>query len=64
MQVLDLGARPRAFFGKQQLVYLAESVDTVVEQADLDPILAKLEGKFGGDNRRAHQRLGRHVNKT
>ena len=36
--VLDVGARPRAFFGRQKLVYLDEDPEVVVTDADLQSI--------------------------
>ena len=49
--VLDLGTRPRAFFGHKKLVFLAECEQVVVERADLDVLVTQLEGRFGHDNR-------------
>ena len=41
--VLDLGMRPRAFFGFQQMVVLDDNREAVVERADLDGIVSALE---------------------
>jgi len=49
--VLDVGARPRAFFGPQKLVFLSDNPATVITEADMENILRPLNGKFGPDNR-------------
>ena len=43
--VLDLGMRPRAFFGPRQLVLLDDNCKAVVERADLDGIISALESR-------------------
>lgn len=49
--ILDLGARPRAFFGSRRLVFLCDDPTVTVTQEELDHALQRLEGKFGPDNR-------------
>jgi len=49
--VLDVGARPRAFFGPRQPVFLSDNSATVITEADMEEILRPLNGKFGPDNR-------------
>lgn len=49
--ILDLGQRPRAFFGHRKLVYLNDDPAVKVTQTDLEHIQQQLEGKFGPDNR-------------
>lgn len=49
--ILDLGQRPRAFFGHRNLVFLEDDPAVKVTQADLDHVQEQLEDKFGPDNR-------------
>lgn len=49
--ILDLGQRPRAFFGHRKLVYLNDDPVVKVTQTDIDHVEEQLVGKFGPDNR-------------
>jgi len=49
--ILDLGQRPRAFFGHRELVFLKDDPADKVMQADMEHVQDQLEDKFGPDNR-------------